>query len=76
MKARLGHHQLTFLAAGVALGSKAAEVIPYFDRCRRKRNVVAYDGDEVGEDVADELVHRVEAFQALVEVWLERDQWE
>lgn len=74
VKARLGHHQLTFLAAGVALGAEAAEVIPYFDRCRRKRNVVAYDGDEVGEDVAVELVQRVMAFKTLVDAWLRRER--
>jgi hypothetical protein len=38
-----GHHRISFEAVSLAIG-KAAEVYgDYFDRCRRKRNVIDYD---------------------------------
>jgi len=36
IKTRVGHHQLTFEAAGVALGKKAATLVGYFDLCRQQ----------------------------------------
>jgi hypothetical protein len=73
IKARIGHHQLTFEAAGVALGKAAADIIDYLDICRRRRNVVSYAGDEVGEDFANELLKETSRFAELVDEWLEQN---
>lgn len=41
--AGLGHHQTTFEAAELAIGSQSATLMAFFDTCRRKRNIVDYD---------------------------------
>ena len=38
-----GHHQTTFEAARLVLGSAARPLTDYFETCRRKRNVIDYD---------------------------------
>jgi hypothetical protein len=72
VKTRVGHHQLTFEAAGLALGEDAHAAIDFFDVCRRRRNVISYDGAEVSEDLADELRRETSRFGEMVEQWLER----
>src|ERR1700740_923161 len=39
----LGHHQLTFDAARLALGPAASRSLDFFEGCRRKRNFIDYD---------------------------------
>ena len=67
----LGHHQTTFEAAEIALGSGSAALIAYFDACRRKRNTVDYDRAHVATDTeAEEIVARAEDFRRLTEHWI------
>jgi len=73
LQARPGHHQLTFQAAGVALGSPAREHVRFFDLCRRQRNVISYDGSEVSSAQAEELLEEAASFATLVTGWLERE---
>ena len=70
VKSRIGHHQITIEAAGLALGRDAAGFIRYFDFCRRKRNVISYEGDEIGPEQANELLREAKRFSAVVDVWL------
>lgn len=70
VRSRVGHHQITIEAADVALGKEAAPFTRYFDLCRRKRNVISYEGEEIGEDQANELLKEATRFSTLVGVWL------
>lgn len=71
VSARVGHHQVTFEAAEVALGSKAAALTQYFETCRRKRNVIDYMTSSVATDTeAEELVERAGDFRSMVEEWV------
>jgi hypothetical protein len=62
--AKVGHHRITFLVAGEALGRAAKNHLDYFDLCRRKRNKVDYDlaGVATDKDVA-ELIKQVMEFK-------------
>ncbi len=62
--AKVGHHRITFLVAGEALGKAAKNHLDYFDLCRRKRNKVDYDlaGVATEKDVA-ELIKQVMEFK-------------
>lgn len=71
VRARVGHHQLVFEAAGVALGPESDTLLSYLDLCRRRRNSVSYEGDEVGEEQAHELLREAGRLAGLVEAWLE-----
>jgi hypothetical protein len=73
VKTRVGHHQLTLEAAGLALGASAKKTIDFLDVCRRRRNVISYEGDEVGAALAEEIVAEVHRFSDLVEGWLRRN---
>ena len=76
IKSRVGHHQITFEAAGVALGEEASVLIKYFDRCRRTRNVITYEGDEISTEQANELLRECKRFAALVGAWLAKHRAE
>ena len=62
--AKVGHHRVTFLIAGEALGESAKNYHDYFDLCRRTRNKVDYDlaGVATDKDVA-ELIRQVMEFK-------------
>jgi hypothetical protein len=64
VSAKVGHHRVTFLVAGEALGRAAKNHLDYFDLCRRKRNKVDYDlaGVATDRDVAD-LINNVLEFK-------------
>ena len=68
----LGHHQKTFEAAKIALGTSIAQSLTdYFETCRRKRNNIDYDSAEVvSETEAKELLEKAREFQTLVENWI------
>lgn len=67
----LRHHQTTFEAAEIALGSASTPVIAYFDACRRKRNAVDYDRAFVASEIeAAQLASEAGKFLALVEQWI------
>ena len=71
VSARSGHHKVTFEAAAVAIGSKAATLTDYFETCRRKRNVIDYMTSSVATDTeAEEIVIKARDFQSLVEIWV------
>ncbi len=70
VKSRVGHHQITFEVAGIALGKDASSLVGYLDLCRRTRNVISYEGDEIGEDQAHELLREAKRFSVLVAAWL------
>jgi hypothetical protein len=72
IKTRVAHHQLTIEAAGFALGNETASLISYLDRCRRRRNVIAYDGDEIGENLADEILKETSRFAEIIDAWLQK----
>jgi hypothetical protein len=69
---RVGHHALTFEAAGIALGSEYKKQLSYLDRCRRRRNIISCDGDEVSGPQADELLMKARWFSARVMAWLHK----
>ena len=73
VKSRVGHHQLTIEAAGVALGREATALIKYLDLCRRTRNVISYEGDEIGQEQASELLKEAKRLAALVDSWLAKN---
>ena len=67
----IGHHQTTFEALELAMGSKISDLVAYFDTCRRKRNQVDYDSAQVASDTeVDELLAKAEEFRAMVEAWI------
>ncbi|MCC7265314.1 MAG: hypothetical protein IT369_22655 [Candidatus Latescibacteria bacterium] len=69
--ARQGHHQASFQALSLAMGAGVADLVTYFDTCRRKRNLVDYDrADQVSETEAQELCKKAQEFRTLVEVWI------
>ncbi len=71
VRARAGHHAVTFEVAHLAIGVNAAALTDYFDLCRRKRNVIDYDNSSVAtETEAEELVEKAGEFLALVEAWV------
>ena len=70
VKSRVGQHQITIEAAGVALGKEASALIKYLDLYRRTRNVISYEGDEIGAEQANELLKEATRLAGLVEAWL------
>ena len=72
--AGVGHHQTTFEAVEIALGSSSAELAAYFDTCRRKRNKLNYDTAEVvTETEAQELLEKATQFREIVIGWIDRN---
>ena len=70
----IGHHQTTFEAAEMALGTSSAALTAYFEGCRRKRNNVDYDRASVTtETEAQEIVKKVHALLALTENWISQN---
>ena len=69
-----GHHQTTFEAAGLVLGTGARHFTDYFETCRRKRNVIDYDSAEVAtERQAAELLEKATQYHRLVEAWIAKN---
>lgn len=67
----LGHHQTTFEAAEIALGSSSASTFAYFDACRRKRNTVDYDRAAVASDTeATDILREAKDLLILSEQWI------
>ena len=70
----IGHHQTTFEAAELALGTAAAPFTAYFEGCRRKRNTVDYDRAHVAtETEAAGIVTQAAGFLTLVEAWISQN---
>src|SRR5690349_7317586 len=57
----LGHHQTTFKALELAMGTQVAGLVPYFDQCRKKRNRLDYDSANVAtESEVDDIIRKAE----------------
>ncbi len=66
-----GHHQTTFEALPLALGSDSSRLAVYFDTCRRKRNQLDYDlAGVIAETEADEISSKANELKRLVEAWI------
>jgi uncharacterized protein (UPF0332 family) len=66
-----GAHRTTFQALELSLGPGVAASASYFDRCRRKRNMVDYDAANVAtETEAAELLRQGGLFLQQVEAWI------
>ena len=66
-----GHHRISFDVVKLAIGKVADPYSNYFDRCRRKRNVIDYDDAFVAtETEALEIVTKAKEFVGVVEQWI------
>lgn len=72
VRSRPGHHQLMFEAARLALGEESAPALGYFERCRRIRNIINYEGDEIGSAQATELLSESKRFAVRVDRWFKQ----
>ncbi|MFV1968232.1 MAG: hypothetical protein ACC628_22645 [Pirellulaceae bacterium] len=69
--AKQGHHENTFVALELAVGSPVAKLAKYFDTCRRKRNLVDYNlANVVTETELDELLEKSVEFRTTIENWI------
>jgi len=70
--AKSGHHKIAIDSAKLALGRIADTYADYFERCRRKRNLIDYTRSSVATDTeADEIVRQATEFYELVEAWID-----
>ena len=68
-----GAHQTSFEALPLAMGTSVKKSADYFDRCRRKRNDLAYDSEGVVSSTdSAELLKNAAEFQRTVESWIAR----
>lgn len=68
-----GHHATTFDFLAEALGSKYAELVDYFDDCRRKRSLADYVGvGYASQTEADELLTEAINFAQIARDWIRR----
>ena len=66
-----GHHENTFLALELAMGSPVTKLAKYFNACRKKRNLVDYNlANVVTETELQELLEKAAEFKVLVEDWI------
>jgi uncharacterized protein (UPF0332 family) len=71
---RRWHHRISFEVVKLAMGRVADPYIDYFDRCRRKRNVIDYDDAFVAtETEAKEIVTMAKEFVEVVEQWIAKN---
>ncbi len=70
--AKTGHHKVALDSVKLAVGSTADKYADYFDRCRRKRNVIDYTRSHVAtESEASQIVQKAAEFYEFVEAWIE-----
>ncbi len=68
-----GHHRISFEAVRRAIGKPVDPFSDYFDRCRRKRNVIDYDDACVASETeAGEILAKAKEFVEMVEQWIAR----
>ncbi len=66
-----GHHRISLDVIRLAIGKAANPYSDYFDRCRRKRNVIDYDDAFVAtETEASEILTKAKEFADVVERWI------
>ena len=69
-----GHHWTTFQSLPLTMGDDLKDLSDYFENCRNKRNVGAYDrSGAISRSEAAELLEEAGAFKEKVRQWL-RDQ--
>ena len=69
--AKTGHHKVAIDSVKLAVGSTVNKYADYFDRCRRKRNVIDYTRSHVATDTeAKEILQKATEFYALIEAWI------
>ena len=69
-----GHHRISFDVVKLALGRAADPHSDYFDRCRRKRNVIDYDDAFVAtETESTEILTKAKEFADVVEQWIAKN---
>jgi uncharacterized protein (UPF0332 family) len=69
-----GHHKTSFEALELAMGRSVASYSDYFDRCRRKRNVIDYDDAFVATATeAEEILAKAREFAEIVEQWIAKN---
>ena len=69
-----GHHRISFDVVKLAIGKAADPCSDYFDRCRRKRNVIDYDDAFVAtETEAKEIVTKTKEFVEVIEQWVAKN---
>ena len=69
-----GHNRISFDVLKLAMGKAADPYSDYFDRCRRKRNVIDYDDAFVAtETEAAEITAKAKEFVAAVEQWIAKN---
>lgn len=70
--AKSGHHKVAIESVKFAVGSSVDKYADYFDRCRRKRNVIDYTRSHVAtESEAKEIVRLATDFYEFVETWID-----
>jgi len=66
-----GHHWTTFQALTLTMGDDLQDLSDYFESCRNKRNVGAYDrSGAISRSEAAELLEEARAFKGKVTEWL------
>jgi hypothetical protein len=72
--AKQGHHQVGFAAAELAVGPSVANLIAYFETCRRKRSLLDYDAANIVSDTeATEILAKAREFKQEVEDWIAKN---
>lgn len=70
--AKTGHHKVTLDSLKLAVGNTVNKYADYFDRCRRKRNVIDYTRSHVAtESEANEIVQQATELHDVVEAWID-----
>ena len=70
--AKTGHHKVSFDAITLALGAGADKYADYFERCRRKRNLIDYTRSHVAtETESEEILRKATEFTGFVEAWID-----
>lgn len=69
-----GHHRISLESVKLAVGKAADPLADYFNRCRRKRNVIDYDDAYIAtETEAQEIVEKAKEFFNMVERWIAKN---
>lgn len=71
VSAKSGHHRVALDSVKLAVGRTVDKFADYFERCRRKRNIIDYARSQVAtESEANEIVREATQFCEFVEAWI------